>query len=242
MDSEPPRAALSTRRVGIPACYRRRMMEKFTALTPALYEYLVRQAPPLDDVLRDLRDETAALGPIAQMQIAVEQGAFLTLLARAIGARSAVEVGTFTGYSAIAIARGLRPDGRLLCCDVSEEWATVARRYFGRAGLQDRIALRVAPALDTLRALPPSPTIDLAFVDADKPSYGAYYEELLPRLRPNGLLLFDNVLWGGAVVDAADHTENTEAIRALNDLVARDARVESVMLPIADGLTIVRRR
>jgi caffeoyl-CoA O-methyltransferase len=217
------------------------MSEKFTALTPALYDYLVRQAPPLDGVLRDLRAETEALGPIALMQIAVEQGAFLTLLARAIGARRAVEVGTFTGYSAISIARGLPADGRLLCCDVSDEWAAVARRYFGRAGLQDRIELRVAPALDTLRALPATPAIDLAFVDADKPSYRAYYEELLPRLRPNGLLLFDNVLWSGAVVDASDHSENTQAIRALNDHVAHDARVESVMLPIADGLTIVRK-
>jgi caffeoyl-CoA O-methyltransferase len=218
------------------------MVEKFTALTPALYEYLVRQAPPLDDVLRDLREETEGLGPIALMQVAVEQGAFLTLLARAIGARHAVEVGTFTGYSAIAIARGLAADGRLLCCDVSDEWAAVARRYFARAGLQDRIDLRVAPALDTLRALPTTPAIDLAFVDADKPSYRAYYEELLPRLRPNGLLLFDNVLWSGAVVDASDHSENTEAIRALNDHVARDTRVESVMLPVADGLTIARKR
>jgi len=218
------------------------MSDKFTALTPPLYDYLVRQAPPLDDVLRDLRAETEALGPIALMQIAVEQGAFLTLLARAIGARHAIEVGTFTGYSAISIARGLPADGRLLCCDVSDEWAAVARRYFGRAGLQDRIELRVAPALDTLRALPATPAIDLAFVDADKPSYRAYYEELLPRLRPNGLVLFDNVLWSGAVADASDHSENTEAIRALNDHVARDARVESVMLPIADGLTIVRKR
>jgi len=217
------------------------MSDKFTALTPPLYDYLVRQAPPLDDVLRDLRAETEALGPIALMQIAVEQGAFLTLLARAVGARHAVEVGTFTGYSAISIARGLPADGRLLCCDVSDEWAAVARRYFGRAGLQDRIELRVAPALDTLRALPATPAIDLAFVDADKPSYRAYYEELLPRLRPNGLLLFDNVLWSGAVVDASDHSENTEAIRALNDHVAHDGRVESVMLPIADGLTIVRK-
>ena len=218
------------------------MTDKFTALTPALYDYLVRQAPPLDGVLHDLREETEALGPIALMQIAVEQGAFLTLLARAIGARNAVEVGTFTGFSAISIARGLAADGRLLCCDVSDQWAAVARRYFGRAGLQDRIELRVAPGLDTLRALPATPSIDLAFVDADKPSYRAYYEELLPRLRTNGLLLFDNVLWSGAVVDASDRSENTEAIRALNDHVARDARVESVMLPIADGLTIVRKR
>jgi caffeoyl-CoA O-methyltransferase len=218
------------------------MAEKFTALTPALYDYLVERAPAPDAVLRDLREETAALGPIARMQIAVEQGAFVTLLTRAIGARHAVEVGTFTGYSAIAIARGLPADGRLVCCDVSEDYAAVARRYFERAGLAGRITLRVAPAIETLRALPAAPPIDLAFIDADKPSYRAYYEELVPRLRPNGLLLIDNVLWGGAVVDGSDHSENTEAIRALNDHVAADARVESVMLPIADGLTIVRKR
>jgi|SRR5688572_22195159 len=218
------------------------MAEKFTALTPILYDYLVRHAPDVDPVLRELREETAALGPIAQMQIAVEQGAFLTLLARAIGARRAVEVGTFTGYSAIAIARGLPPDGRLLCCDVSDEWTGIARRYFARAGLAERIDLRIAPALDTLRALPASPALDLAFIDADKTSYRAYYEELLPRLRPNGLVLFDNVLWSGAVADPADRSDNTEAIRALNDFVARDERVESVMLPIADGLTIARKR
>lgn len=218
------------------------MAEKFTALTPALYQYVVAHAPPLDSVLRDLRAETEALGPVARMQIAVEQGAFLTLLARATGARRAVEVGTFTGFSAIAIARGLPRDGRLLCCDVNAEWATLARRYFERAGLADRITLRVAPALDTLRALPPTPAIDLAFVDADKTSYCAYYEELLLRLRPNALILFDNVLWGGAVLDGSHGSESTDAIRALNDLVARDERVESVMLPIADGLTIVRKR
>jgi caffeoyl-CoA O-methyltransferase len=218
------------------------MDDKFTALTPALYEYLVAHAPPLDPVLRDLRAETAALGPIARMQIAHEQGAFLTLLTRVIGARHAVEVGTFTGYSAISIARGLPFDGQLLCCDVDEESAAVARRYFRRAGLEDRITLRIAPALDTLRALPSAPPIDLAFIDADKPAYRAYYEELLPRLRPNGLVIFDNVLWSGKVVDASDQTEATMAIRALNDFLARDERVESVMLPIADGLTIVRRR
>ena len=216
------------------------MRQKFTALTPALYEYVVAHAPPLDPVLRDLRAETSALGDAARMQIAVEQGAFLTLLARAIGARYAVEVGTFTGFSAIAIARGLPGDGRLLCCDVNEDWAAIARRHFARAGLADRITLRLAPALDTLRSLPPDPAIDLAFVDADKTSYGAYYDELLPRVRPNGLILFDNVLWGGGVLN--DGSESAGAIRVLNDRVAGDARVESVMLPIADGLTIVRKR
>jgi caffeoyl-CoA O-methyltransferase len=218
------------------------MRQKFTPLTPALYEYVVDHAPPPDAVLQALSTETAALGAIARMQIAIEQGAFLTLLARAVGARDAVEVGTFTGYSAISIARGLPPEGRLLCCDVNDEWANIARRYFARAGLADRVTLRVAPALETLRALPLASAFDLAFVDADKTSYRAYYDELLPRLRPNGLLLFDNVLWGGNVIDATNHTDDTQAIRALNDAVVADQRVESVMLPIADGLTIVRKR
>src|SRR2546428_8779748 len=177
------------------------MHDKFTTMTPALYEYLVAHNPAPDPVLRDLAAETAALGRISIMQIAVEQGAFLTFLARLLGARRAVEVGTFTGYSAISIARGLAPDGRLLCCDLNEEWAAIARRYFARAGLSERITLRIAPAIETLRALPPAPEIDLAFIDADKTGYRAYYEELLPRLRAGGVIGFDNVLSGGSVAD-----------------------------------------
>ncbi len=218
------------------------MHEKFTALTPALYEYVVAHNPPQDEVLRDLAAETAALGPVSMMQIAVEQGALLTWLARLLGVRFAVEVGTFTGYSAISIARGLAPGGRLLCCDVSEEWTAIARRAWTRAGLADRIELRLGPALDTLRALPASPPIDLAFIDADKTSYRAYYEELLPRLSPSGVIVFDNVLWSGSVVDPAKTDESTVAIRELNDFVARDARVSAVMLPVADGITLARRR
>jgi caffeoyl-CoA O-methyltransferase len=216
--------------------------DKFTALTPPLYEYLVAHNPPQDDVLRDLAAETAALGPISMMQIAVEQGAFLTLLGHVIGARRAIEVGTFTGYSAISIARGLASDGRLLCCDVNEEWTDVARRYWKRAGLADRIELRLAPAIDTLHALPRTADVDVVFIDADKTSYRAYYEELLPRLSPRGVMVFDNVLWGGNVIDTGDQDESTVALRELNDFVAHDPRVESVMLPVADGLTLVRRR
>ena len=218
------------------------MQTKFTALTPPLYDYLLAHNPPPDDVLRDLAEETAALGPVSLMQVAVEQGALLTLLARLLGARLAIEVGTFTGYSAISIARGLAPEGRLLCCDVSERWTAIARRYFVRAGLAERITLRLGPAIDTLRALPSTPDVDLAFVDADKPSYLAYYEALLPRLRPGGLIVFDNVLWMGQVIDATDHSEDTEAIRTLNDTITKDARVESIMLPVADGLTLARKR
>jgi len=218
------------------------MQEKFTALTPALYEYLVAHNRTPDAVLRELAEETAALGPISLMQISVEQGAFLTLLARLLGARRAVEIGAFTGYSGISIARGLAADGRLLCCDVSEEWTAIARRYFARAGVADRITLRIAPAIETIRALPATPEIDLVFIDADKTAYRAYYEELLPRVRPGGIVAFDNVLWASRVVDPSDTSENTVAIRALNDFLVTDERVDLVMLPISDGLTLARKR
>lgn len=218
------------------------MHPKFTALTPDLYEYLVAHNPPEDAVLQELAAETAALGPVSLMQVAHEQGAFLTWLTRLMGVRFAVEIGTFTGYSAISIARGLAPGGRLLCCDVSEDWTAIARRYWARAGLGDRIELRLGPALDTLRALPADSPVDLVFIDADKTNYRNYYETLLPRLRPNGVIVFDNVLWMGAVADSANQEESTVAIRALNDLVAGDERVEAVMLPIADGITLVRKR
>lgn len=218
------------------------MHEKYTALTPDVYAYLVAHNPAVDPVLRDLQAETAALGGISMMQIAVEQGAFLTLLARLLNARRAVEVGTFTGYSAICIARGLVDGGRLLCCDVSEEWTAIARKAWTRAGLDDRIALHLGPALDTLRALPRTADVDLAFIDADKTNYRHYYEELLPRMRPNGLIVFDNVLWGGAVADPDDTEESTTALRALNDALATDDRVDAVMLPVADGLFLVRPR
>jgi caffeoyl-CoA O-methyltransferase len=211
-------------------------------LSRDVHDYLVEHGNPPDDVQRALIAETAALGPIARMQVAPEQGALLTFLTAALGVRFAVEVGTFTGYSALCIARGLAPGGRLLCCDVSEEWTDIARRAWEHAGVADRIELRLAPALDTLRSLPAGPAVDLAFIDADKPSYPAYYEELLARLSPRGVLLVDNVLWSGRVVGTEAADEQTEAIRAFNDLVAADSRVEAVMLPVSDGLTLVRRR
>src|SRR5262245_10741594 len=218
------------------------MQEKFTALTPALYEYLVSHNRTPDAVLRDLAAETAALGPISLMQVSVEQGAFLTFLARLLGARRAVEVGTFTGYSAISIARGLAPDGRLLCCDVNADWTAIARRYFERAGLSDRITLRLGPAIETIRGLPPTPELDLAFIDADKTGYRGYYEELLPRLRTGGVVAFDNVLWTGKVIDPDDTSDNTAALRTLNEFLATDERDDIVMRPISDGLTLARKR
>jgi caffeoyl-CoA O-methyltransferase len=211
-------------------------------LSPEIHRYLVEHGTPPDSVQGALMEETAKLGGIAMMQISPEQGAFMTLLTKLVGARDAVEVGTFTGYSALCIARGLPTDGHLLCCDVSEEWTSVGRTYWEQAGVADRIELRIAPALETLRALPGGETIDLAFVDADKPNYGGYYEELLARLRPTGVILVDNVLWGGNVIEDDPNDENRVAIRAFNDMVASDERVEAVMLPLGDGLTLIRKR
>jgi caffeoyl-CoA O-methyltransferase len=211
-------------------------------LPPQVHDYLVAHGTPPDAVLRELALETRTLGPLSIMQVAPEQGAFMTLLARAIGARRAIEVGTFTGYSAISIARGLADDGKLLCCDVNGEWTAIAQRYFEKAGVAHKIELRLAPAAETLRALPATEDVDLAFIDADKPGYPLYYEEILRRLRPGGLLLADNVLWFGRVADPAADDEQTRAIRRFNELVARDERVDRVMLPISDGLTVVRKR
>ena len=219
------------------------MSEKVLPLDAALHAYLSAHRTPDDALLRELREETERrLGDQARMQIAPEQGTFLRMLVSAIGARRAVEVGTFTGYSALSIARGLASGGRLLCCDVSEEWTTMARRYWERAGVADRIELRIAPAADTLRAMPAEPVFDFAFIDADKAGYPVYYEEILRRLRPGGLIAVDNVLWGGAVVRADAQDADTNAIRRFNDLVVADDRVESVMLGVADGLTLVRKR
>jgi caffeoyl-CoA O-methyltransferase len=216
--------------------------EKFLHLDQQLYDYVIAHGHNGDPILRELADETRNLGRIAGMQIAPEQGTLMGLLARAIGAKSAVEVGVFTGYSSISVARALPLDGRLLCCDVNEQWTSIARRYWERAGVASKITLKLAPAADTLRALPSSHTFDFAFVDADKSSYRIYYEEILKRLRPNGLLLIDNVLWSGQVIDAKDKSEDTIAIRQLNDFITSDTRVEAVLIPVADGLTIVRKK
>jgi caffeoyl-CoA O-methyltransferase len=216
-------------------------MPKYTRVDDALHEYLLAHRSPDDAVLDELRAETQrVLGTAAGMQIAAEEGTFLGLLVGALGARRVVEVGTFTGYSALCMARALQPGGRLTCCDVSEEYTAIARRYWEKAGVADRIELRLGPAIDTLRSLPPGP-IDFAFVDADKENYQAYYEELLGRLRPGGLIAIDNVLWSGQVIRDVDQTANTKAIRALNDHVAADRRVQSVMLGLSDGVTLVRK-
>ena len=212
-------------------------------LSPAIHEYIVAHGTPPDEIQQWLIAETKARVPdLSMMQIAPEQGAFMTVLTRLLGARSAVEVGTFTGYSSLCVARGLGAGGRLVCCDVSEEWTTLAREAWDRAGVADRIDLRIAPAIETLRALPRDEPIDLAFIDADKGGYAAYFEELVTRLRPDGVILVDNTLWHGAVVDESATDDNTKAIRAFNDLVAADDRVDTVLLPISDGLTLLRKR
>src|SRR5690606_35753880 len=177
-----------------------------------------------------------------RMLILTEQGRLTTLLSRLLGVRFAVEIGTFAGYSSLCVARGLAPGGRLLCCDLSEEYTALARRYWKRAGVEDRVELRLGPALDTLRALPDEPQIDLAFIDADKTGYVDYWEEVVPRVRSGGVILVDNVFAGGQVADPEAGGENARAIRRFNEHAAADDRVELVMLPIADGLTLARRR
>jgi caffeoyl-CoA O-methyltransferase len=214
---------------------------KGIVLTGPLLEYILAHSTPLDDVQRELIAETQrSLGDRARMQVAPDQALLLTLLTRLVGARRAIELGTFTGLSALCIARGLAEGGRLVCCDVSDEWTSIARRYWERSGVADRIDLRLGPALDTIRSLPSDAALDLAFIDADKPNYVNYWDELVPRMRPGGLVAVDNVLWSGAVADPDEHDDNLDAIRAFNDHAAADPRVELVVLPIADGLTLAR--
>jgi caffeoyl-CoA O-methyltransferase len=213
------------------------------ALMPKLQEYVAAHSTAPDEVLRDLAAETEQLFPEDNfMQIGPEQGAFMTLIAQIAGAKQAVEIGSFTGYSAICLARGLRPGGTLLACDISEEWTSVAQRYWKRAGLEDTITLKLGPALDTLRALPAEPQFDLAFIDAEKEDYVDYWEELVPRMRPGGLLLADNTLHHGQVVDPAANATNVQGIRAFNARVRDDDRVEQVLIPIGDGVNLARKK
>ncbi|MGY1615317.1 O-methyltransferase [Geodermatophilus sp. SYSU D00691] len=214
-------------------------------LTPELAEYVRASSEPYDQVVLDLLAETAALAerdPAASptFQIAPEQGSFMQLLTAAVGARSAVEIGTFTGYSALCIARGMHADGRLVCLDVSEEWTAIARRHWERAGVADRIEVRIGDAHESLRALPAEPHLDLAFVDADKEGYADYVDQLHPRLRDNGLVLLDNTLRDGRVLEPQD--DDARAVAALNAALATDPRWETVLLPVSDGLTLLRKR
>jgi predicted O-methyltransferase YrrM len=219
------------------------MARRSLELDDRLYEYLVQFGTRESDLLKDLRAETAKL-PGAGMQIGPEQGAFMGLLVELIGAKRALEIGTFTGYSSLCIAGALPADGKLICCDVSEEYTKVARDYWRRAGLESKIELRLGPAVATLDALIEAsvPEFDFAFIDADKTNYGNYYERALKLVRPGGLIAIDNVLWGGDVADPKENSEDTQAIRALNEKVRNDERVTLALAPIGDGLTLARKR
>ncbi len=220
------------------------MSTKSFFLEDRLYEYLLSVSLRDDPVAARLREETAGLAE-SRMQIAPEQAQFLALLVRLTGARRTLDVGVFTGYSALAVARALPEDGRVLALDVSEEWTAIAQRYWREAGVEDRVDLRIAPALETLDALLASDgsgTFDFAFIDADKENYAAYYERSLELMRPGGVIAVDNVLWSGSVADPADTRPDTEAIRSFNEHLHRDERIDLSMVPIADGLTLAVKR
>jgi len=216
---------------------------KYLALNDSLYRYVCRHRSDANDpILRALRKETEALGDISRMQISEEQGAFMQLLVAAIDARSIIEVGTFTGYSSLCMARALPANGNLICVDASKEWTDIARKYWKKAGVDRKIELRLGSAIPILQKLERKLMFDLAFIDAEKTEYDAYYELLLPRVRRNGLLIFDNMLWGGRLGSGPIKQASGRAIDALNRKLARDKRVEAVLLPVADGLQICRKR
>lgn len=223
--------------------YGRWVSRRSEQLSDALQEYVEAHSTPPDEILTELAERTErTFGAHAGMQIGPDQGRFMTLLARLVGAARAVEVGTFTGYSAICIARGLPEGGRLLCCDISEEWTSVAREYWKRAGLADRIELRLGPAARTLREVPDGTTFDYAFIDADKTSYIEYWDLIVPMIRPNGVILVDNTLSHSRVVDPRITDDTVQAIRQFNDHARADNRVELVLMPVGDGLTLARKR
>ena len=211
-------------------------------LDDRLWRYVVDHTEPFDEVLLEVTARTEALGSVSSMQIGPDQAALLTMVTRFAGVERAVEVGTFTGTSSLCIARGLAPGGRLLCCDVDEGWTQIAREAWTAAGVDDRIDLTIAPALETLRSLPEEEHIDLAFLDADKSGYLGYYEELVPRLRPGGWIVADNTLWGGRIPDLDVSDDDLDALRAYNDRARADERVTTVLLALADGLTVSQKR
>jgi caffeoyl-CoA O-methyltransferase len=220
------------------------MSNRTVSLDNALYEYLLGASLREHPALARLRAETAT-HPQVNMQIAPEQGQFMALLVRLMGARRCIEVGVFTGYSSLAVALALPPGGRIVACDVSDEYTAMARRYWAEAGVADRIDLRLAPALETLDALlaaGEAGRYDFAFIDADKEAYPEYYERLLQLLRPGGLIAVDNTLWDGAVADPADQEPDTVAIRAFNERLHGDERIDLSLVPIGDGLTLARKR
>jgi caffeoyl-CoA O-methyltransferase len=208
----------------------------------AVSAYAADHSTGPDDIQVSLQGETQdKTGAMSVMQIGDDQAVLMELLVRAMGVRSAIEIGTFTGYSALAVARGMGPSGHLLCLDINEEWTSIARGFWTKAGVADRIELRIGPALDTLRSLDHEEQFDFAFVDADKTGYSSYYDELLPRMRSGALLLADNTLQNGAVLDPSKDDPNTVAIREFNAKVAADDRVRQVLLPIGDGVTVIQK-
>ncbi|WP_340687939.1 O-methyltransferase [Amycolatopsis coloradensis] len=214
---------------------------KAVPLTSEVLGYMRDQLPPFTEVQQELMDATLALGSVAEMQVPPEQGALLTLLARLIGARVAVEVGTFTGYSTLALAEGVGQDGKVITLDITDRWLDIASNAWAKAGVADRVEPVVGPAAESIEKLPEEPFIDLVFIDADKVGYLGYWEALVPRVKPNGLIAVDNVLYAGEAA-SPDAEGNARAIREFNEHVLRDDRVESVMLTVADGLTLARRK
>ena len=218
------------------------MSGRSIGLSEELHAYLMRVGVREPQVLANLRADTAE-HPQAQMQIAPEEGALLAMLVRLVGAERILEIGTFTGYSSTAMALALPPGGRITCCDISEEFTVRARQAWADAAVEDRMELRIGPAVETLAALEAEgASFDMAFIDADKPGYPAYYEACLRLVRPGGLICIDNVLWSGRVADVTDTDASTETIRAVNAAIADDPRVDVVMLPVADGVTLARVR
>jgi predicted O-methyltransferase YrrM len=220
------------------------MASRTLQMTAQLYDYLLQASLREPPLLAELRAETAKL-PLAAMQISPEQGQFMAFLVETIGARRTIEIGTFTGYSALCVALALPAGGKVIACDISEEYTAIGRRYWSRAGVADKIDLHLAPALDTLERLLANVgagSIDFAFIDADKREYDGYYEAALKLIRPGGIIAVDNVLWGGAVADPAQDDDDTHAIRALNEKLKVDSRVSLSLLPIGDGVTLLRKR
>jgi predicted O-methyltransferase YrrM len=215
-------------------------MDKFLNMSPQLYDYIRTNSVREASVLRRLREETAS-NPKANMQISADQGQFLALLVKLMGARRTLEIGVFTGYSSLSVALALPPEGRIAACDVSEEWTSVARRYWKEAGVEHKIDLHLAPAVETLDRLlaeGQSNSFDFAFIDADKGNYENYFERALQLVRKGGLIVVDNTLWSGRVADPAEQEEDTVAIRRFNKKLAGDSRIDLSMLPVADGITL----
>jgi predicted O-methyltransferase YrrM len=218
------------------------MSKTITQIDDNLYQYMLDNWLREDALLRQLREETATL-EMAAMQISPDQGQFMQFMVQCLGAKKIVEIGTFTGYSALAMAQVLPDDGLIICCDLSEEWTAIGRKYWRQAGVADKIDLRLAPALDTLDDLRANASghFDFAFIDADKSNYDSYFESCLELIRPGGVIAIDNVFWGGSVVDDSQQDEDTAAIRALNKKLQGDNRVSLSIVPIGDGLTLARK-